>query len=70
MAAPTQADVDARIQAFIATRGIRALSFENQSATFNSVDEELRAIAYLQRQVDAASTTPKGHRFAVTSKGA
>jgi hypothetical protein len=62
----TQADVDALKAAIVAGKGAREITFSDQSVTFHTVDEMLKLLAVMQREVTGGSRT----RYAATSKDA
>lgn len=66
----SQADLDALDAAIASGRGVRSMTFSDQSVTFNSIEDMLRLRSVMRQELDATSSTPKTHRFAVTSKGA
>lgn len=63
----TQADIDALKRAIADGRGARALTFGDQSLTFNSPSEMLELLAVMQQEVN--SSTRSNYRVAATSKG-
>lgn len=66
----SQADLDALDAAIASGRGVRSMTFSDQSVTFNSIEDMLRLRSVMQQEIDAAGTTPRNYRFAVTDKGA
>lgn len=65
----TQADVDTLKGAITAGRGVRSITFADQSVTFHSIDEMLKLLAVMQQEVGAQSSQPRHYRLAATSKG-
>ena len=66
----TQADVDSLKAAISEGRGVRSLTFADQSMQFHSVDEMLRLLSVMQGEVTAAtSATTNRARYATVSKG-
>lgn len=61
----TQTDVDRLKQAIADGRGARSITFADQSVTFHSIDEMLKLLAVMQREVTGGSRT----RYAATRKG-
>lgn len=59
----TQSDIDA-MKAAIA-RGVRRVTFADQTTEYHSLDEMRRALAQMEREVNA----PRSHRLAASSKG-
>lgn len=62
----TQADIDT-LKAAMA-KGVRSVTFGDQSLTFHSLDEQRTLLALMQREVNTAAGKPTT-RYAVTSKG-
>jgi hypothetical protein len=65
----TQEDVDRYRASILARQGARGMTFDNQSATFNSVEEDLKLLAVMEAEVAAAAGTRRRYRVATTSKG-
>lgn len=66
----TQADVDALKAAIAAGKGARSITFSDQAVTFGSVDEMIKLLALMEKDITIAeSTTGSTTRYAVTSKG-
>lgn len=64
----TQTDIDTLKQAIADGRGVRQLTFADQSVQFHSIDEMLRLLAVMHREVNVATTQTR--RYASFSKGA
>lgn len=63
----TQTDIDALKTAIADGKGVKTITFADQSVTFNSIDDMLKLLAVMEADVNAS--THRGHRFAATSKG-
>lgn len=61
----SQSDLDKLDAAIADGRGVRQISFQDQSLTFNSVADMLKLRSVIKREVDS---TPN-YRLAVTDKG-
>ncbi len=61
-----QADLDKLDRAIADGRGARQIAFENQSVTFDSIDEMRKRRAMMKREIDG---TVRTYRLAVTRKG-
>ena len=61
----TQADVDALDQAIADGRGVRSMTFSDQTVSFNSISDMLKLRSIMKREVDSAPT----YGFAATDKG-
>jgi hypothetical protein len=64
----TQADIDALERAIADGRGARAITFADQSVTFNSIAEMLALLATMKQAV-AAAAGGSSTRYAAFSKG-
>jgi hypothetical protein len=60
----TQADIDTLKQALLDRKGARTIQFDNQSVTFESIDDMLKLLAVMEQSI-----TPSRTRFAATRKG-
>ena len=65
----TQTDIDALKTAMASGRGVRSLTFGDQTVSFNSPREMLDLLAVMQQEVQVTAGTRKGYRVAATSKG-
>jgi hypothetical protein len=65
----TQGDIDTLKAAMATGRGVRTLTFADQSITFHSVDEMLKLLSVMEHDVAAQSSKARGYRLAATSKG-
>jgi hypothetical protein len=66
----TSADVAALERAIADGRGARTIAFDNQSVTFNSIDDMLRLLAVMRQAVEAASSTGTPRtRYGAVGKG-
>lgn len=65
----TQADIDALKSAIASGRGVRSLTFGDQTVQFNSPSEMLDLLAVMQQDVQLSAGTRKNYRVAATSKG-
>lgn len=65
----TQADVDALKAALADGRGVRQITFGDQTIQFNSPSDMLDLLAVMQQDVQTTAGTRKGFRVAATSKG-
>jgi hypothetical protein len=64
----TSADVDLLKAAIAAGRGVKSLTFGDQTITFNTPREMLELLAVMQQDVNVG--TRQSYRLAATSKGA
>lgn len=62
----TQADIDTLKTAM--AKGVRSVTFADQSVTFHSLEEQRALLAIMQREVNVAAGTPTT-RVAATRKG-
>ena len=65
----SQSDVDALKAAIADGRGVRSMTFGDQSITFNSIDDMLKLLAVMTADVAATGGAVSRTRFAATSKG-
>jgi hypothetical protein len=65
----TQADIDLLKAAMAAGRGVRTLTFADQSVTFHDIDEMLKLLSVMEHDVAAQSATPQHYRLVATRKG-
>ena len=65
----TQTDIDALKTAIAGGRGVKSVTFGDQTVTFNSPKEMLDLLAVMQQDVQLTAGTRQGYRVAVTSKG-
>ena len=65
----TQADADALRAAIADGRGVRSITFGDQSVTFNSIDEMLKLLAVMTADVSATAGAQTRTRLAATRKG-
>lgn len=63
----TQSDIDLLKTAIADGRGVKQLTFADQTVIFNSPREMLELLAVMQQDVN--SGTRQSHRYAATSKG-
>ena len=61
----TQDDLDKLDAAIAAGRGVRQVSFSDQTTSFSSIDEMLKLRSVMKREVEGQSS----YRLAVTKKG-
>jgi predicted transcriptional regulator len=61
----TQADVDLLKQAILDRKGARSIAFSDQVVTFESMDDMMKLLSWMQREASGNSVT----RYAATSKG-
>ncbi len=62
----TQADIDLLKQAIVDRKGARSIAFSDQVVTFDSLEDMLKLLAWMQREVSGPSSVT---RYAATSKG-
>jgi hypothetical protein len=65
----SQSDVDALKAAIADGRGVRSITFGDQSVTFNSIDDMLKLLAVMTADVSATSGSQTRTRYAAMSKG-
>jgi hypothetical protein len=65
----TQSDVDTLKAAISTGRGVRSITFADQSVTFHSIDDMLKLLSIMEHDVAAQSSQTRTHRLAATSKG-
>ncbi len=63
----TQEQINAFVAALAARNGAKSISFDNQTVTFDSLEEARDFIAYMERNL-TTNTTPKT-RYGVVDKG-
>lgn len=63
----TQSDIDLLKAAIASGRGARAITFSDQSVTFNSIRDMLELVAVMEQDVN--KSTRRNFRVAATSKG-
>ena len=61
----TQTDVDALDRAIADGRGVRSMTFSDQTVSFNSISEMIELRRLMKREVDDVPT----YRLAATDKG-
>lgn len=61
----TQSDLDALKAAIAAGGAVQSVTFSDQTMTFRSLDQMLRLLSVMQREVSGRS----GTRYGATSKG-
>ena len=65
----TQVDLDNLDRAIADGRGARSMTFDNQSVTFNSIDDMLKLRGRMQAEITGVAGTRVGYRVATTTKG-
>lgn len=65
----TQDDADKLRRAIADGRGARSMSFSDQTVVFNSIDDMLKLLAVMEREIGIAAGTRRAYRVATTSKG-
>lgn len=65
----TQSDIDLLERAIADGRGVRSITFSDQSTTFNSIAEMLALLALMRQDVAVVAGTGRNYRLASFRKG-
>jgi len=65
----TSTDAENLRRAIADGRGARSMTFDNQTVTFNSLDEMIKLLAIMEADAANAAGTRRSYRVATTRKG-